>query len=866
MATMNPQLQAVLQKAIQAFQGRNFDVADLILRRVLQADSKNLPALHILGLIKASQSNYREAADYLARAARIHPNDASIQYNLAKALSDSGNDKDALAHHKKAVALAPNNPEAWLSYGKSASNLGRYEDALVWYGNALSLKPDYAEASLNKGATLKELERYEEAIAFAEQALSINPNLAVAWTNKGVALKALKRYDEAIAHYDKALSLKPDYHEAWTNKGATLHELKRYDEAIAHYDKALSLKPDYHEAWTNKGATLHELKRYDEAIAFAEQALSINPNLAVAWTNKGVALKALKRYDEAIAHYDKALSLKPDYHEAWTNKGATLHELKRYDEAIAHYDKALSLKPDYHEAWTNKGATLHELKRYDEAIAHYDKALSLKPDYHEAWTNKGATLHELKRYDEAIAHYDKALSLKPDIDWIFGDLLHTKMKICSWPDLAKSLEDISQRVIANEKIVNPFSLFALTDDALLHKKSAEIYIQDRYPSNPILGQIRKRPKNEKIRIAYFSADFKNHPVAFLIAELFELHDRSQFEIYGFSLVKSADEMSGRLELAFDHFIEAQEMFDIEIAQFSRGLNIDIAVDLTGITGSSRTGIFSYQAAPIQVNYLGYPGTLGADYMDYIIADKVLASPELQSCYSEKVIYLPNSYQVNDRKRLISDRQFTRQELGLPENGFIFCCFNNNFKILPATFEGWMRILKAVEGSVLWLFQDNSWAVENLKKEAEKQGIAADRLVFAERLPLPEHLARHCQADLFLDTFPYNAHTTTSDALWTGLPVLTLMGQSFASRVAASLLNTIGLLELITNTQEEYEALAIELALNPKKLADIKLKLANNRLTTPLFDTPLFTKNLESAYIAMVERYHAGLEPDHITFT
>jgi predicted O-linked N-acetylglucosamine transferase (SPINDLY family) len=306
------------------------------------------------------------------------------------------------------------------------------------------------------------------------------------------------------------------------------------------------------------------------------------------------------------------------------------------------------------------------------------------------------------------------------------------------------------------------------------------------------------------------------------------------------------------------------MSDIEIAQLSRSLNIDIAVDLTGFTQDARTGIFSHRAAPIQLNYLGYPGTLGADYMDYIIADRTLIPLESQSCYLEKVVYLPNSYQVNDRKRLIFDKQFTRQELGLPKNGFVFCCFNNNFKILPATFASWMRILKAVEGSILWLFHDNSWAVESLKKEAEKQGIAPARLVFAERLPLPEHLARHRQADLFLDTFPYNAHTTTSDALWVGLPVLTLAGQSFASRVAASLLNAIGLPELITSTQEEYEVLAIELAMNPHKLADIKLKLAKNRLTTPLFDTPLFTKNLETAYIKIVERYQNDLGPDHIS--
>ena len=543
-----------------------------------------------------------------------------------------------------------------------------------------------------------------------------------------------------------------------------------------------------------------------------------------------------------------------------------LTKLRRFPEAFEACDNALRIKPDYAEGWSNKGVTLNELKRYDEAITHFDKALSLKPDYAEGWSNKGIILNELKRYDEAIAHYDKALILKSDIDWVSGYLLHAKMKICSWSGLSESLEDISKKVAANEKVISPFSLLALNNDSALHKKCSEIYVQDKYLFNPVLGPIIKRPKNEKIRIGYFSADFKNHPVAFLIAELFEIHDRSKFEIYAFSLVKAADEMRGRLHLAFDHYIEAQGMTDIEIAQLSRSLNIDIAVDLTGITESSRTGIFSYRAAPIQVNYLGYPSTMGADYIDYIVADKTLIPLDAQSYYAEKVVYLPNTYQVNDRKRVISTRQFSRQELGLPEQGFVFCCFNNNYKILPTTFDGWIRILKAVQGSVLWLFQDNIWAVENLKKEAQKQGVDAQRLVFAQRMGLPEHLARHRNADLFLDTLPYNAHTTTSDALWAGLPVLTLTGQSFASRVAASLLNAIGLPELITATQEEYEALAIELAMNPKKLADTKLKLASNRLTAPLFDTPLFTKHIEAAYTKMYGRYQNDLQPDHISIT
>ena len=441
------------------------------------------------------------------------------------------------------------------------------------------------------------------------------------------------------------------------------------------------------------------------------------------------------------------------------------------------------------------------------------------------------------------------------------------MKVCSWPGLAETLGDISKKVVANKKVINPFQLLALNDDALLHKKSSEIYIQSRYPFNPVLGPILKRPQSQKIRVGYFSADFHNHATGYLMAELFELHDKSQFKLVGFSFGPIVnDEMRQRLEKSFDRFIEVGGKSDIEVAKLSRELNIDIAVDLKGFTKDAKTGIFAHRAAPIQVNYLGYPGTMGADYIDYIIADKTLIPPELQSYYSEKIISLPNSYQVNDRQRIISDKQITRQELGLPENGFVFCCFNNNYKILPATFASWMRILRAVEGSVLWLFQDNFWAVQNLKKEAEKHGISADRLVFAERLPLPEHLARHRQADLFLDTLPYNAHTTTSDALWGGLPVLTLMGESFASRVAASLLNAIGLPELITTSQAEYEALAIELAMNPKKLADIKLKLKNNRFTAPLFDTPLFANNLEVAYIDMYGRYHTGLEPDHITIT
>ena len=394
---------------------------------------------------------------------------------------------------------------------------------------------------------------------------------------------------------------------------------------------------------------------------------------------------------------------------------------------------------------------------------------------------------------------------------------------------------------------------------MLHRQASAIFAHYQYPANGALGPIAKYPKEQKIRVGYYSADFHNHATGYLMAELIELHDHHRFECIGISFgPKHHDQMQLRLEQSFDQFIDASAMSDIQIAQLSRELKIDIAVDLKGFTQHCRTGIFAYRAAPIQVNYLGYPGTMAAEYMDYLIADKVLIPEQSQGAYSEKIVYLPHSYQVNDRQRVISDKVFTRAELGLPEQGFVFCCFNNNFKILPAMFESWMRILKAVEGSVLWLYQDNEGAVDNLKKEAKARGVDPDRIIFAKRLPLEEHLARHRQADLFIDAFPYNAHTTASDALWAGLPVLTLMGQSFAGRVAASLLTAIGLPELITTTPAAYEALAIELAKSPEKLTALKQKLSNNRLTTPLFNTPQFTQDLERAYVQMYERYQADL--------
>jgi predicted O-linked N-acetylglucosamine transferase (SPINDLY family) len=438
------------------------------------------------------------------------------------------------------------------------------------------------------------------------------------------------------------------------------------------------------------------------------------------------------------------------------------------------------------------------------------------------------------------------------------------MFICDWQDFKVKVENLLLQTNENKKSSFCHPVLALTDSPSIQRKSSEIWINDKHPFNSLFGPILKSRHRDKIKIGYYSPDFREHPVAHLLIELLELHDKNQFELFGFYFgPPDSSKMHKRISSAFNQFIDVELKSDKDIALMSREMGIDIAVDLTGFTALARTDIFSYRAAPIQVNYLGYPGTTGAEYIDYIIADPIIIPTECQQYYSEKVVYLPNSYQVNDRQRSITNKVFTKDELGLPKDSFVFCCFNNNYKITPNTFDGWVRILKAVKGSVLWLLEDNPIAALNLRKEAQFRGLDPNRLVFAKRIDPSEHLARQRAADLFIDTLPYNAHTTASDALWVGLPVLTCMGESFASRVAASLLKAIELPELITTTQEQYEATAIELANNPEKFKDIKNKLERNRLTTALFDTPRFTKHIQTAYKQMYERYQADLQPNNI---
>jgi predicted O-linked N-acetylglucosamine transferase (SPINDLY family) len=652
--------------------------------------------------------------------------------------------------------------------------------------------------------------------------------------------------------------------QAKFNQGLALHQQGKLAEAERIYEEVLRQQPKHFDARHLLGAIAFQTRRPGRAVELIRMAIGLNPNVADAHYNLGNALKSLKRPAEALASYDKAIALKPDYADAYNNRGNTLLNLKRPADALANYDHAIALKPDYAEAYNNRGNALLNLERPADALANYNKALALKPDYADAYNNRGNALLNLKRPADALASYDKASALNPDLSEAEGLRLHTKMHLCDWSNFDNECAHLISAVRNGKGSAQPFPFLAIPSMSADQLRCAKHYIANNYPPSDKPIWQGERYNHKRIHVAYLSADFRRHAVSFLIAGMFECHDKSRFEITAISFGPDDNsEMRKRVEASFEHFIDAKTYSDNQIANLVKESEIDILIDLMGFTTDSRTGVIAQRPAPIQVNYLGYPGTMGAEYIDYIIADRIVIPMEQREYYSEKIAVLPDSYQVNDSKRSIADRTFTRTELGLPPGGFVFCCFNNNYKITPHVFDCWMRILKQVEKSVLWFLEYNATASTNLRKEAEARGVNAERLIFAKRMSVADHLARHRVADLFLDTLPYNAHTTASDALWAGLPVLTCLGEIFAARVAASVLNAIGLPELVTATLEDYERLAIELATNPEKLARIKRKLADNRLTTPLFDTKLFTKHIEEAYAAMYERHKAGLAPDHI---
>ena len=605
----------------------------------------------------------------------------------------------------------------------------------------------------------------------------------------------------------------------------------------------------------------HQAGDLDRAIELYRQAVAIKPDFAEVHNNLGNALRLAGRLEEALESLRRTAKLKPDVATLYTNLGLVLADLNRFEEAATNHRRALKLQPDLALAHNNLGIALVGLSRLDEAVASYRRALTLKPDFAEAQGNLGNALRKLGRLDEAVECYRRAIDAKPGFAQAVGQYVFLQRMLCDWREPEDPERLLVRAAQSGERAALAFTYLAIADDPVQQLQMGRHDTQAQVGPGRSRLVPQKTHAHERIRLAYLSADFCEHATAYLMAELFETHDRSKFEIHAISYgPDDASPMHRRLIAAFDHFIDVRDLSDLEAARRICDAEIDIAVDLKGHTRDSRPGILSYRPAPIQASYLGYPGSTGADFIDYILVDAFVVPSTQQASYTEKLVHLPDCYQVNDRRRPIAEELPSRADCGLPETGFVFCCFNNTYKIAPAGFDIWMRLVSGVPGSVLWLMGDNPWAEANLRREAGARDVDPDRLVFAPRLPLAAHLSRHRCADLFLDTLPCNAHTTASDALWAGLPVLTCAGRGFAARVAGSLLHAIGLPELVVHGLEEYEALALALAKRPSALADIKAKLARNRLNTPLFDTARFRRHVEAAYTEMWTIWRRGEKP------
>ncbi|WP_343736375.1 tetratricopeptide repeat protein [Acidovorax sp.] len=730
----------------------------------------------------------------------------------------------------QAIAQQPKDPAPHVNRGLALGALGQREEALVHFDRAIALRADFAEAHVNRGKTLVELGRLPEALQSYDSAIAAQPRMAAAHNNKGTALRALERLDEALACYQQACALDGNYVDALLNR-ATLHAaLGHADEALAGFDQLLALQPQHAQAHNGKGAILAQKEQWELAVPHFQAAIQSDEKLVSAYKNLGQALHALAQYAQAVPVLRKAAELQPD---------------------------DLDILALLAVAQTDAG-------QFADALGTYDVAIRMAPDRPGLYFNRAGLHVRFNRHAQALADFVAASDLQPDNPHLFGWIANSRVHACDWSALSADLKRCEESIRAGENNVPPFVALSLFDAPALQMQAAINRVAADFPENHSLGAISQRATSQKIRVGYYSADFYGHATAFLMAELFEKHDRQRFEWFAFSYGQNVqDSMRERLAASFDHFIDVREHRDIDVARMSRELGIDIAVDLKGFTTDQRFGIFAHRCAPVQVSYLGYPGTTGAPYMDYVVADRVVIPEKEKEFFTEKVVYLPHSYQVNDAKRRISDQVFTREGLGLPSSGFVFCCFNNNYKIRPPVFDSWMRILQAVPGSVLWLFEGNASVMDNLRAEAQSRGMAGDRLVFAPRMPLDDHLARHRLADLFLDTLPYNAHTTASDALWAGLPVLTRAGLSFAARVAASLLQAVGMPELVTRTSEEYEALAIALAQDPVRLKALRDKLDAEKKQAPLFNAKQFASDMEAAYLEMHARCVQGLRPDHI---
>ena len=734
-----------------------------------------------------------------------------------------------------------------LNQAAAAHRAGKIQDAIRYNRIILKFQPKHSKANHNLGTLAVSVGQAEKALTFFKTSLETNFNSAQAWHSYIDCFNKLERFDEAQALLTSARA-KGASGDAFDQLQNKLDEVK-----LEGFDELNKMKPHTAELYNNMGNILKNQGKLDEAIAAYQHAIKIKPGFAEYNYNIGLALNGQGKMDEAIEAYQQAIVIKPDFAEAYCNMGITLKNQFKLHEAIAACQMAIEIDPEFSNSYIAMGSFLEDQGKLGEAIAANRQALKIKPGY-EAYFNIGAILHKQGKLDEAIEAYRKTLKIKPEYEAARAQMFYLLKTICDF-SVEDTLRKTGSTLGRHTEAVSPFTALSWVDAPEQQLERSRLWASETF--NKVRLSLPPKPstKPKRLKIGYLSADFKVHPVAYLISKVFELHDRSKFDVFGYSISPVPDSGIGaKIINSFDVFKDFNRVGDKEAAKEIIKDKVDILIDLTGYTRNSRSNILSFRAAPIQINYLGFPGSMGADFIDYIVADSVVIPDNQRAFYSESCIYLPDSYQPTDEDREIARTATIRADFGLPDDAFVFCSFNNSFKINSQAFDIWMGLLRKVNDSVLWLLDTNKWAVENLRKRAAARGIDSSRIIFAERMSQAEHLARHKHADLFIDCFNYNAHTTASDALWAGLPVVTKQGQQFAARVAASILTAVGLPELITETDEDYERLILELATNAPRLSAIKAKLATNRLKAPLFDTRLYTQHFEVGLVKAYDLY------------
>ena len=803
------------KQALELFQRGQFKESEIIYREIISRGTNSYGAYANLAQLCAMQSKSDEVIDLLREAVRINPKYVAGYFNLGNTLQVKGNLKSAISSYKKAIQIDPSLYDAHFNLAISFKADGDLNQAINTYKNAIKLKPEIPDAYINLAIILKEKGDLNNAINYYEKAIKLKPNNPEAFNNLGIAFHAKNAINDAINSYRIAIKLKPDYADPYYNLGLLLKSEGDLNEAINLYEKAIKLKPEYPEAYNNLGE----------------------------------AFQASEKTNSAISSYEKAIKLKPNYPEAHYNLGISFHKNGDCIAAMTSYLNAIKLKPNYAAAYNNLGNALIDNGECKAAIASYKEAIQLEPECIDGYHNLGVALEREGALIEAIEAHKKVIDIDNNYLSSIGNIARLQRYICDWIDFKNNEIWYMKKTISSGSI-HPRDIQYLIDNPKIDLEIAKTYYNKNFskPEEKI-----KPSRKEKIRIGYFSADFREHPVAMLLTRVLEIHDRSEFEIYAYAFGPlEEDQYTNRIKRGVDTYRDIRKLTDQEIVDIARNDEIDIAIDLMGYTNYCRTPIFSIRVAPIQINYLGFSGTMGANCIDYIIADEILIPKSEEQLYTEKVLHMPESAICCDDTLNINYNKKNRKDFKLPEDGFIFTCFNNSYKISPIEFDIWMNLLKRVEGSYLWLKISNDKAKTNLIKEAHSRNISSDRLIFAEFVPFNEHLERHSQGDLFLDTHNYNAGSTAVVTLMARMPLLTLRGNSYHSRMSASLLSSLGLEELISSNKIEYEEKAYMLATQPEKLKILKDKLNKAIISSKTFDSFCFTKSLEKKYKEVYE--------------